>query len=112
MSVFLCSDKHIATVATALFADPKQAQAAANVFKHENLRSVNARYQEKTRFKKCDMSGADLAPYTGHDIAQLLTCIDYQSSMHSNRNTLIFNLCFRILDYQKANKILSSVWSI
>ena len=112
MSVFLCSDKHIATVATALFADPKQAQAAANVFKHENIRSVNARYQEKTRVTKCKMSGADLAPYTGHDIAQLLNCIEYQSSMHQNRNLLIFNLCFRILDYQKANKLLSSVWTI
>ena len=111
MSAFICTDKHIATIAKALFADPKQAQKAADHFKRENIRSVNYRYQEKTRATKCDMSQANLAPYTGHDIAAMLNCLDYQSCEHPDRDSLVINLCLRILDHQGA-KASKAVWAI
>lgn len=112
MSAFICTDKHIATVASALFADKRQAQDAANHFKRENIRSVNYRYKEKTRVTKCDMAQANLAPYTGHDIAALLHCLDYQSCEHPDCDLLVINLCLRILDHQGAKASQSSVWSI
>jgi hypothetical protein len=112
MSAFICTDKHIATIAAALFADKRQAQDAANHFKRENIRSVNYRYKEKTRATKCDMSQANLGPYTGHDIAAMLNCLDYQSCEHPDRDLLIINLCARILDHQGAKASKSSVWAI
>lgn len=112
MSAFICTDKHISTVASALFADKRQAQAAANHLKRENIKSVNHRSHEKTRFKPCDMAQANLAPYTGHDIAAMLNCLDYQSCEHSDRDTLVISLCLRILSHQGADGRKSSVWSI
>lgn len=112
MSAFICTDRHIATIAAALFADKRQAQDAANHFKRENIRSVNHRYQEKTRVTKCDMSQANLGPYTGHDIAAMLNCLDYQSCEHPDRDLLVINLCARILDHQGAKASQSSVWAI
>lgn len=113
MSAFICTDKHIATLAKALFADRKQAQDAANHFKRENIRSVNYRYKEKTRVSKCDMAQAvDLNKYTGHDIASLLACLDYQSCEHPDRDLLVFNLCSRVLEHQGAKRSEGSVWAI
>ena len=113
MSAFICTDRHIATIAKALFADKRQAQAAANHFKRENIRSVNYRYKEKTRATKCDMTqAADLDTYTGHDIAAMLNCLDYQSCEHPDRDLLVINLCGRILEHQGASKRGSTIWSI
>ena len=115
MSAFICTDKHIATIAKALFIDPKQAQDAANYFKRENIRSVNYRYggREKTRVTKCNMTHADdLGKYTGNDIAKLLDCLDYQSCEHPDRDTLIISLCQRILAHQGAKASESPLWSI
>jgi hypothetical protein len=113
MSAFICTDRHIATIATALFADKRQAQAAANHFKRENIRSVNYRYKERTRATKCDMAqAADLNKFTGHDIAAMLNCLDYQSCEHPDRDLLVINLCARILDHQGAKASQSKIWAI
>jgi hypothetical protein len=80
MSAFICSDKHIATVASHVFSlDPKAAQRFADELKRENIRSVNCRYNERTRFKPVDMTQSAHAEYTMADAVRLLECLDYQS---------------------------------
>ena len=42
------------------------------------------------------MSQANLAPYTGDDIAAILNCLDYQSCEHPDRDLLVINLCVAV----------------
>lgn len=84
MSAFLCSDRHIATIATAhghLNAwTIDQTQMLADILKKENIRSVNYRYQERTRIKPCDLSQAvRLDTLMPCDIVALCECLDHQS---------------------------------
>jgi hypothetical protein len=61
--------------------DPCVAQEVADALKRENIKSVNYRYRERTRFKKCDLSGADLG-VTPAEVLELIECLDYQSCEH------------------------------
>jgi hypothetical protein len=81
MSAFICSDRQFAVVARAVFPDSLiRQQLFANKLKRENIRSVNYRYKETTRFTKVNFDDANDAPaYTDWDIVGLLRCIDYQS---------------------------------
>ncbi len=80
MSAFICSDKHIATVVMSL--DPKYhpLQLIANRIKAANIKSVNYRYNEKTRSTSCDLSQGDpdLAK-NPEAVIKLAQSIDYQS---------------------------------
>jgi hypothetical protein len=118
MSAFICSDKQFAVVAKALFASPTAAQQFADALKRENIKSVNHRYDETTRFRKVDMNTAtpdDVNRYDGHDIMCLLTCIDYQSCEHPDYNNTHFLLAERLLHAQ-GNRCSSSkkenLWAI
>ena len=80
MSAFICSDRQFAVVARQLFLTEAQQQRFADALKRENIRSVNYRYKETTRFTPVKLSEADGAPnYNDLDLIKLLTCIDYQS---------------------------------
>lgn len=84
MSAFVCSDRHIATIATAhghLNAwDQSAIQGLADVLKKENIRSVNYRYQERARITPCDLSQAvRLDTLMPCDIVALCECLEYQS---------------------------------
>lgn len=82
MSAYICSDRHIASIAlwAAMDSSGKLAQEIADALKRENIKSVNYRYNEKTRFKKCDLSKAEvLQP---EDVVSLCDCLDYQSCEH------------------------------
>ena len=88
MSAFICSDRHIATVVKAytFYAGESEALARnlANTLKRENIRSVNYRYNQRTRFKPCVLSeavpvGSGEGHYRAIDLLQLASCIDYQS---------------------------------
>jgi hypothetical protein len=118
MSAFICSDKHFAVVAKALFAQHTSAQQFADALKRENIKSVNYRYGESTRFRKVDLNAAtadEVKQYDGHDLLCLLTCIDYQSCEHPDYNNLYLELAQRWLRVQGANQDASNkpnLWAI
>lgn len=117
MSAFICSDKHFAVVAKAMFAELHEQQAFANHLKRENIRSVNYRYKEKTRFSKVNLEAAkaaDVRQYDGHDIHQLLDCIDYQSCEHPDYDATMYKLATRLLSAQGSNPKAAkpNLWSI
>lgn len=87
MSAFVCSDKHILIVA-AIIAHVTGDKTVDDVFtiaaelRRENIRSVNYRYRERSRFPK----GWELTPeyiqisaFNIADQQALITCLDYQS---------------------------------
>jgi len=118
MSAFICSDKHFAVVAKALFAQHTSAQQFADALKRENIKSVNYRYGESTRFRKVDMNTAtpdDVNQYDGHDLLCLLTCIDYQSCEHPDYDRTRIDLAERLLRAQGNKRRLSTkpnLWAI
>ena len=114
MSAFICSDAQFATVAKWLFSDDHTAQRLADALKRENIKSVNARYGDKTRFRRVDLSAARLDRFTHHDILRMLECIDYQSCEHAEYDDVFFKLASRLLIANGADtgKASANLWSI
>jgi hypothetical protein len=111
MSAFICSDRQFATVARYLFSSEATAQQFADHLKRENVRSVNHRYNEKTRFSRVNMAKA-CDGFTGHDIAAMLACIDYQSCEHPTYEAGPLQLAERLLFATGADREKSTIWSI
>lgn len=111
MSAFICSDFHIATIAS--FVDSNNAQELANRMKRVNINSVNYRYNESTKYRKCSMKQVCII-YSKHDIAKLIDCWDYQSC--EKMNDLDFDILSGYLRNWKfeheADETLSELWSI
>lgn len=88
MSAFICTDRHIATIAQAYAKlakrSPTEAIQLANLLKRENIRSVNYRYHRRDKLVPCklqealpiDLFGGSLAIA---DVLELLLCLEYQS---------------------------------
>ena len=115
MSAFMCTDTQFAVVAKFLFDDAALAQSFADGLKRENIRSVNYRYKESSRFspvKLSAISDADMARYTMHDALKLLECIDYQSCEHPTYNKVPYELASSLLIARGARSSQSSVWSV
>jgi len=115
MSAFICTDRQFATVARWLFADDATAQRFANHLKRENVRSVNYRYREKHRARRVNLAAVtldDVNRWTGHDIAAMLACIDYQSNEHPTYDDAPLKLAARLLYATGADKNQSTIWSI
>lgn len=88
MSAFVCTDKHIATLVIGINLlryrplPQETLQEHANLLMRENIRSVNYRYNERTKFApvKFEVDPAVVAAmYTAADLNQLARCLDYQS---------------------------------
>ena len=117
MSAFICTDKHFAVVAKALFASETSAQQFADALKQENIRSYNYCYKKKTRITRVNLNAAtpiDVNAHLGHDILRLLQCIDYQSCEHPNYDDTLYKLAVRVLESQGADaaKARENLWSI
>jgi len=118
MSAYICSDRHIATIAVwaALETAGKTtewasiAQELANTLKRENIKSVNYRYREKTRFKKCDTSKADLG-VSPADVVALCDCLDYQSCEHPDYKPGMLAV-IRSSAFRASGGRVSDLWSI
>jgi hypothetical protein len=93
MSAFICSDEQfVRTVLgwakhTAKHAGFNEEELAemANTLKKENVRSVNWRYNEKTRAGKVrfpDVTLEEFEPASIEQVVQWLRCLDYQSCEH------------------------------
>ena len=91
MSAFICSNKHIMTVAAAYvynielegiqIPDDVDVLRVAKILQKENVASVNYRYKEKSRASKLEGT-----PYSFHRHVQILAwvdCLSYQSCEHS-----------------------------
>lgn len=113
MSAFVCSDRHIATIACYFYADPAARQLLADNLARENVRSVNHRYRESTPFPSVALSEA-AEGYSGSDIIRLLECLDYQSCEHPGYDQgVILGLVQQII--QKGDNLQVSrpnLWSI
>jgi hypothetical protein len=114
MSAFICSDKHISTVAQYFFAmDPAGAQSFANDLKRENILSVNYRYKENEPITPVRMSEADpLGFYSIDDIAGLVACLNYQSCEHPDYCGKLLGYCAQIAKNLGGDKKQSKFWSI
>jgi hypothetical protein len=120
MSAFICSDKHFAVVAKALFASPTSAQQFADALKQENIKSVNYRYKDcgdTKRFRKVNLNAAtadEVKQYDGSQILMLLNCIHYQSCEHPDYDSTRLDLAQRCLRVQGANEanVTGHLWAI
>ena len=115
MSAYICSDRHIATVADHVFTlDPKAAQRFADEIKRENIRSVNYRYNERTRFTPVDMTKSAKDEYTMADAVRLLECLDYQSCERGDYDQTRIACALGLLIARGANTTLAKqgLWSI
>jgi hypothetical protein len=130
MSAFICSDRQfVAVVAAYNAAQPHplpaaQLQELANLLKRENIRSVNWRYNERTRFEpvQFEQTAIDIGTegITTAMAIQLANCIDYQSCERDDyEKSKAFALInrIRLALYEKqfgetVNRQSSGVWSI
>lgn len=114
MSAFICSDKHIATIAQYFFAlDPAGAQSFADSLKRKNILSVNYRYKENEPITPVCMSAADpLGAYSVNDIAGLVACLDYQSCEHESYTGELLKNAQKIIEQLGGNYKQSKFWSI
>lgn len=116
MSCFLCSDLHIVTVAEGLHTlFGVDALKFANEAKRENIKSVNYRYNEFTRFSAIKGWEYGGGWGTSGDLLALMNCLDYQSCEHptsaSSYSQAVLQLCKRLL-LNDGTIATPGVWSI
>ena len=112
MSAFICSDRHIATIAHfAANGDLETAQLIADNLKRENVRSVNYRYNEKTRVKPCNISDY-WKEANVNDLLCLVYCLDYQSEERPDYKGVLLMTIKSLLLRFGANPSNSRIWSI
>lgn len=117
MSAYICSDRHIASIALWAAMDSAgklkgwkdMAQEIANELKRENIKSVNYRYKEATRFKKCNIDQADVLP--PEDVVALCDCLDYQSCEHPDYKPGMLSV-IRASAFRASGGRKSDLWSI
>lgn len=112
MSAYICSDRHIATIANfAANGDLESAQKIADSLKRENIKSVNFRYNEKTRATKCNISDywkeANI-----NDVFCLVRCLDYQSCERPDHQGILLSTIENMLSRFGADATKSNAWSI
>lgn len=118
MSAFICSDLQFAVVARAVFPTSLiRQQLFANNLKRQNIRSVNYRYKENTRFTKVNFDDANDAPaYHDWDIIGLLRCIDYQSCERPDYDDTLIDMAQQLVAARNPSVDLESTalttWSI
>ena len=116
MSAFICSDLHIQTIAVYAerMGDHLKAQAIADILKKENIKSVNYRYNEKTRFTKTKFTTDNLVYCNSADVFQLVSCLMYQSCEHPEYDGSPAQIIAAMIKEHAAQRMhhQSSVWSI
>ena len=116
MSCFICSDRHIATIASYFtsdigFEEPEVTQRVADLLLEKNIEGVNFLYKEDTEFTPVDLSevAQDMYP---HDLVALCDCLEYQSC---NPEGYVNPLLDDITAHFKARVVgglKSNLWSI
>jgi len=114
MSCFICSDRHIATIAEHYTQDigcPEAMQGIANTLLEKNIEGVNFRYQENTEFTPVDLSevAQDLYP---HDLVSLCECLDYQSCDPEGYVNPLLDAITEHFKARVVGSLKSNFWSI
>lgn len=116
MSAFICTDRHVATIAKAYAAlqPGTDTQALADELKRINIESVNYRYAhhgDPDPVTPCSLKDAvpDLTP---PDLVALCNCLDYQSCERPDYDgALLATICAQFAANVR-HGIKSPVWSI
>ena len=127
MSAFICSDKHIATLVIGINLlryrplPQETLQKHADMLKRENIRSVNYRYNERTKITPVKFEvdpAAVAATYTAADLNELARCLNYQSCERPDWET---HLAYHLLNEMRVEALekmvenqerKSKMWSI
>lgn len=116
MSAFVCSDRHIATVAQWYGAEKEltvdQVQEVADMLKRDNVRSVNYRYGLRSRVGKCDLTQAAPDMQKPEIVAALCECLSYQSCERPDYVGLLLNQIQTAALNASGGQITAGVWSI
>ena len=116
MSCFICSDRHIATIASYFtsdigFEEPEVTQRVADLLLEKNIEGVNFLYKEDTEFTPVDLSevAQDMSP---QDLVALCDCLDYQScDPEGYVNTLLDDITAHF-KARVVGSLTSNLWSI
>lgn len=115
MSAFICSDRHIATIATryaALHPD-QDAQEIADRLKAINIVSVNWRYPNHPPEPVGRCSLDDAAPDLAfHDLVALCECLDYQSCEPKDYANPLLDAILDDFKGRLRHGIKSAMWSL
>lgn len=113
MSAWIASDKHIASFVFKCANSSDDKQAIANLLKKANIRSVNYRYDERTKITPCDLN--QVQEITWEEACMLGASLDYQSCQRPDwENSKAYHLLNRLraeAGYMASNK-KSTMWSL
>ena len=115
MSAFICSDLHIASLSK-WFTDTKQiesveiTQSIANSLKRINIKSVDYRYDEKSRVLKCSLKA--IKEIDANIALKLAQCLDYQSCELPNYRNPVLEEIMRLSGTLRDYSFESDVWDI
>lgn len=82
MSAYICTDFHVATIATAyarMVGTPEKTQAIADTLLATNIASVNYLYNEANTTHRCDITAHDADSRTPAELIAAVDCWMYQS---------------------------------
>jgi hypothetical protein len=116
MSAFVCSDRHIATIAChfATLLPGQDAQRIADELKAINIASVNWRYPNHPQepFEPCNLADLSAAALSFPDLVALCECLDYQScELPDYSNPLLDQITAQFKDNVR-HGVKSAMWSI
>jgi hypothetical protein len=114
MSAFICSDRHIATIAVryAELTEHTDPQDVADQLKAINIISVNYRYQRETPVSPCRLDAVAAPAYQFPDLVALCDCLDYQSCERPDYSNPLLDSITVAFRAQCRHAIKSPVWSI
>jgi hypothetical protein len=114
MSAFICSDRHIATIAVryAELTENTDPQDIADRLKAINIASVNYRYDGDTPITPCDLSEVAPPDYQFPDLVALCDCLDYQSCELPDYSNPLLEAITAQFKANCLHNIQSPVWSI
>lgn len=114
MSAFVCSDRHIATIAVryAELAKTAAPQDIANQLKAINIASVNFRYRQNIPISPCDLSEVAPDNFQYSDLLALCECLDYQSCERPDYSNPLLAMITGQFKASCRHSIKSAVWSI
>mgnify|MGYP001338022345 FL=1 len=115
MSAFICSDLHIATIATryAALLPGQDAQKIADDLKALNIASVNWRYSKHPPAPVVPCSLADVADGLAFsDLVALCECLDYQSCEPPDYSNPLLDQITAQFKANRRHGVNSALWSI
>lgn len=110
MSAWVATDKHIASVVCAAVKEDLR-QEYADEIKRQNIRSVNHRYNKRTKITPCDLSRAVVIP--AKDVVSLAHSLNYQSCERPDwKRTKAYRVLREIVFDVAINAVERGLWEL